>query len=268
MSHRPAASGIRILVVVIVVAALLVSATVVLTFPQKTVTETRTATSDSTITQTLTNNELCDQNGIVVNSTYVYSTNCGVGVALILGLRNESIPHGSSEIFTIALRNDLDYPDTANMTGVPSIIDGFNASRFNLFNYTLPQIPLCGYGDHDSSGAPPAFLMIFNSSGYPVRLSNLQEIYPSCPYLGRPAWAFNASQTDQETLNVNGSWQKTGLNASASSLSYSDLAPGRYTAVAIDEWGDQAAVSFTVGPFPPATLSDLIVHWTGRMIGN
>jgi DNA-binding transcriptional ArsR family regulator len=211
-----------------------------------------TTTVTNTVIQVVTQGQLCDFGGAIASSPSAYDTNCQEGLTLSLGIGNITVPSGTNLTISLLVRNDLNAPTQINATVFPLLPFGTNPNNGGYYDYTLPNIPLCGLSPLD---APvPAFVMIFNSSGSPLLLSNPSNSGLECSvYLGPSTYHFGAGSALGTTLSIGGYWSvpRQGDTPLQGISGYLQFSPGKYTLVAFDAFGDSVILPFTVTESPP-----------------
>jgi hypothetical protein len=176
--------------------------------------------------------------------------NCQDSLILSLDIANSTIHSGTNMTFTLTIQNYLDIPNQVNVTSFPLLPSGVDPNSDAYSRDMLPSFPPCGltpFNDYD-----PAFVMVYNSSGSPVTLTN--PAIPglvSCLYGGPPTYHFGPSQALSETFTVGG-YRITGRQTSALTpiSGYVQFNPGKYTIVAFDAFGDSVILPFTVTASP------------------
>lgn len=265
MSATPARS-FTFLAAAIIVAAIIVSATlfVALETPAtvtKTSTEfdTSTLTSISTITSTSTVTTTCIEGSVnAVNAfdpgsasslaplfDYSSTTDCQLGVTIGLSA-NPGTVTGMNETITVSLANDEPTSRDVNYTGFPPLQHGLNSSSPAWYDDVLPLQPPCGYPS--VSSFEPAFVVVYNATGFPLQLSDSQMPELACVSSGAPYYPFTASQMINESISIGGYWTSHDAEEPWVNATYSQFSPGNYAIVAFDPWGQATELNFTVNP--------------------
>ena len=236
MSSQPVRSYLFI-AAAIVIAGVLISASVFVSVGEPTKTTTTTSTLLSTTTVTATSTELCGQQ--VWNSTSVSVTNCQLGVTLLLGIRETTVPTGTNETFYVSMRNDLPVNNTLSRLGSVSL-PHINESSPGAIDDVLPAV-FC-------RPSVPAWIIIYNQSGLPVQLSAAQPIITLCSETANngPTFEFAPSQTLTQTLSVGGYLHSPDAAAPWENATFSQFSPGQYTVLAYDQWSPTVSLNFTV----------------------
>lgn len=178
------------------------------------------------------------------NSMNAITTDCLLGITLGLRTNPEALP-GQNETVFVSLTNDLAIPDDVNYTGLPTLPHGPNLSSAPAVDYMLPMPPPCGYPS--LSTYEPAFIALYNGSGFPLQLSDSPPSAVSCIIMqGQDHHTFNASQTITEALSIGGYWTSPNADQPWVNATYKGLSPGNYTIFAFDPWQRLAELNFMV----------------------
>ena len=133
----------------------------------------------------------------------------------------------------------------------PNLPGGLSIGSFAFFDYILPVVPSsCG---GFPSAYIPAFVAIYNSSGSPQVLTDASPniFVSSCPAASPSpglcdCYWFAPLQTKSESLSVGGVWHSPNAKEPWVNATYAMFAPGNYTMIAFDWWGQTAVQNFTV----------------------
>lgn len=237
METRPSPRTYARIAVAIVIAAVIISATL-LSYSafESTITKTETTTVVDTCVQGSTTNEYSASNS---------TADCSLGVTL--GIQAyQVITSGETLAVSVTLSNDVASARDVNYTGFPALQHGIDPSSPAWYDYVLPLGPACGYPS--TSTFEPAFLAVYNASGFPMQLSDLPMPMLSCVSNGAQSHFFSASQTLNESENVEQYWTSSDANEPWFNATSHIFPAGNYTAVAFDLWGQLAELSFTVLP--------------------
>lgn len=174
----------------------------------------------------------------VGNATRASTTNCQLGITLILGIRNATITVGHNETFDISIRNDRASNNTVGFNGFPSL------PRVNQSNpaFAVDELPPVSCGQR-----VPAWIMVYNESGLPIPLNDVAPFTGICgeTSIGIP-YQFSPSQTLTETLSVGGYWRSSNISEPWKDATQSQFAPGQYTVLAFNGWNQPLMLNFTV----------------------
>jgi hypothetical protein len=157
-----------------------------------------------------------------------------------------SVPTGANETITISLTNLLPVPRQTRYTGFPNLPHG-------LYPYqTWYVLPLNGGCTYGPTGPEPAFIVIYNESGAPVQLNVASPSLVTCAESATSAsgasnyYQFAPFQSISESVSIGGHWTSQDASEPWINATYSSFAPGIYTIVAFDLWGQTASLNFTV----------------------
>jgi hypothetical protein len=267
MSAAPARS-FTLLAAAIVVAAIIVSATLFVTlgvaatvtktststeFGTSTLTSTSTIISTSTVTTTCLEGSVNAVNALGPRAANTFeplfdsnsTTDCQLGITLGLSA-NPGIVTGTNESITVSLANDEPESRDVNYTSFPPLQHGLDSSSAAWYDDVLPLQPPCGYPSNSSF--EPAFIVVYNATGFPMQLSGSPMPILNCISSGGQYHPFTASQTINESISIGGYWTSPNAEEPWVNASYSQFSPGNYAIVAFDTWGQATELNFTVNP--------------------
>jgi hypothetical protein len=217
----PAPRSYTRLAVAIVAAALIIGSVTFLSISTKTttLTTTQTVTVTSTMSTTVTSSASASNSSLDLSLSLQVSAN-------------------TNGVLTVKV-NETNLLDAENNVTAPSVLP-YNGTIAEAFSYCGGAVVYDGWTSW--LGGPAIFAIFEGNYGWdnytaaqPLTLYNTTTVASGCPGYHVSHYAFNALASDSLSQTVKGYW--TGGQASSTPAIYHSLAPGTYSIVALDVWG-------------------------------